>query len=289
MPKAGGEQIAPVISVDESNGLITATAGDKSTTLQLAFQAAQTITPGTTNQTIASGRYLTGTQTIKGDANLVASNIVSGKSIFGVVGTASVGGSGDTSIEDSLIEGTLTTYTNDRVTSIGGHAFRDCRILTSVSFPSCTSIGGWAFRDCRTLTSVSFPKCTSIDREAFYYCSNLPSVSFPVCTSIGSYAFGYCSKLTSLRLPMCSVISGTYNFYGCRMLTTLILGSNTLCILSNSNAFGDTPIAGQTSLTNGAYGTIYVPASLLTSYQNATNWAYFSSRFATIESLESGS
>ena len=219
----------------------------------------------------------------------ISNNTTDLQEVLEVLQTKAAVGGGDTSIEDGLIERTLTTCTNDRVTSIGGHAFRDCRTLTSVSFPSCTSIGGWAFRDCRTLTSVSFPKCTSIDREAFYYCSKLPSVSFPVCTSIGSYAFGYCSELTSLRLPMCSVISGTYNFYGCRMLTTLILGSNTLCTLSNSNAFGDTPIAGQTSLTNGAYGTIYVPASLLTSYQNATNWAYFSSRFATIESLESGS
>lgn len=50
-------------------------------------QAAQTITPGTSNKTIASGRYLTGTQTIKGDANLVAGNIAKDVTIFGVTGT----------------------------------------------------------------------------------------------------------------------------------------------------------------------------------------------------------
>ena len=49
-------------------------------------KAAQTYTPGTTNQTIAAGRWLTGAQTIKGDANLVANNIKSGVSIFGVAG-----------------------------------------------------------------------------------------------------------------------------------------------------------------------------------------------------------
>lgn len=47
---------------------------------------AQTITPSTSNKTIASGQYLSGVQTIQGDANLVASNILSGKSIFGVTG-----------------------------------------------------------------------------------------------------------------------------------------------------------------------------------------------------------
>lgn len=51
-------------------------------------KGAQTYTPGTTNQTIAAGQYLSGAQTIKGDANLVSSNIVKGKSIFGVTGTA---------------------------------------------------------------------------------------------------------------------------------------------------------------------------------------------------------
>jgi len=45
------------------------------------------ITPGTTNQTIAAG-YHNGGGYVKGDANLIASNIKSGVSIFGVVGTS---------------------------------------------------------------------------------------------------------------------------------------------------------------------------------------------------------
>lgn len=52
-------------------------------------KGAQTYTPTTTNQTIASGQYLDGTQTIQGDANLIPDNIVNGVSIFGVSGTAS--------------------------------------------------------------------------------------------------------------------------------------------------------------------------------------------------------
>lgn len=66
---------------------------DGSKTQQLTTKATATITPGTTNQTIASGTYLTGTQTISGDANLVAGNIKSGTTIFGVTGTYSGGGS----------------------------------------------------------------------------------------------------------------------------------------------------------------------------------------------------
>lgn len=57
-------------------------------------KAAETITPGTENQTIAANQYLTGAQTIKGDGNLSAGNIKKGVSIFGVIGTLEAGSSG---------------------------------------------------------------------------------------------------------------------------------------------------------------------------------------------------
>ena len=114
---ATATQATPSISVD-SAGLITASttqsagyvsSGTKSATEQLTTQAAQTITPGTSNKTIASGRYLTGTQTIKGDSNLVASNIKSGVSIFGVAG--------------SLTSGITTEYVVNNGTRADGSAY----------------------------------------------------------------------------------------------------------------------------------------------------------------------
>ena len=65
----------------------TAYVNGSKVTGTIASQAAQTITPGTSNKTIAAGKYLSGKQTIKGDANLVAGNIKSGVSIFGVSGS----------------------------------------------------------------------------------------------------------------------------------------------------------------------------------------------------------
>lgn len=90
------EQATPSISVSDT-GLITAsstqtsgyvTADTKSATKQLTTQAAKTITPGTNSQTaVASGVYTTGVITVEGDTNLVAANIKSGETIFGVTGT----------------------------------------------------------------------------------------------------------------------------------------------------------------------------------------------------------
>ena len=90
--------------IDGSGNIVTGTMPE---------QDAQTITPGTSDKTIASGRYLTGTQTIKGDSNLVASNIVSGKTIFGVAGSYTGGAkyvTGSFTIE--------TTYDMDKTVTL---------------------------------------------------------------------------------------------------------------------------------------------------------------------------
>lgn len=73
-------------------------------------KSAQTYTPTTTDQTIASGQYLTGVQTIKGDANLIAANIADGVSIFGVTGTHS-GGGGTTHVSGRVLFGSKCYYT----------------------------------------------------------------------------------------------------------------------------------------------------------------------------------
>ena len=96
---ATATQATPNINVSPT-GLITASAtqsagyvssGTKEATKQLSTKSAATYTPSTSNQTISSGYYLTGAQTIKGDSNLVTSNIKSGVSIFGVSGNAKIG------------------------------------------------------------------------------------------------------------------------------------------------------------------------------------------------------
>lgn len=81
------QNVTPVVTsgyVD--TGVAGAVSVSGSKTKQLATQAATTITPGTTPQTIPAETYLTGAVTVAGDANLVGSNIVANHSIFGVNG-----------------------------------------------------------------------------------------------------------------------------------------------------------------------------------------------------------
>jgi len=92
------------------------TAGNSSVSLtaSVTTQGAQTIYPSTSDQTIASGRYLTGAQTIKAvsQTNLSADNIKSGTTItisngqsnlWSVTGTYTGGGGGSASIDTKTV------------------------------------------------------------------------------------------------------------------------------------------------------------------------------------------
>lgn len=100
------QSVTPTVSAGYvSSGTAGTITVSGSGTSQLTTQAAQTIHPATTDQTIASGRYLTGAQTIKAvtTTNLIADNIIEGVTVkvgdssdddcvTSVTGTAQTGG-----------------------------------------------------------------------------------------------------------------------------------------------------------------------------------------------------
>lgn len=109
-PSESTKTVSPDSGYD---GLIKVTVNAISSTYigsDVTKKNAATYIPKTTDQSIASGQYLSGTQTIKGDANLVAGNIRNGVSIFGVAGTyaggGSSGGSGNNNVEAYAITDT---------------------------------------------------------------------------------------------------------------------------------------------------------------------------------------
>ena len=196
----------------------------------------------------------------------------------------------------------LTTVSFPAATSIEASAFYNCANLETVLFPAVISIGSSAFYSCSRLTAASFPAATSIGNLAFYSCSRLTDVSFPAAVTIWSSAFNGCSSLTTVLFPAAKYISN-WAFYNCSWLATvslpaaisirssafarcfhlvsLYLMGSTVCSLTASNAFTSTPIIGY-SASAGQVGSIYVPASLLATYQSRSIWSYFSSRFVGV-------
>lgn len=132
----GTTYTAPTISVNSSTGLITAThvqnigytwyadyiRGDSTTTAtqQLTTKSATTYNTSTTDQTISSGQYLTGTQTIKAVtvSGLSADKILSGT-------TVKVGDANDddriTSVTGTVTFSTIYTGSSDPSSSTGSN------------------------------------------------------------------------------------------------------------------------------------------------------------------------
>lgn len=225
------------------------------------------------------------------------------------VNVASSGGGGDTSIEDGLIQGTLTSYTNDRIAKIRDYGFAYCSSLTSLSVPNATKAGSYAFYNCSALTSLNIPNITSIEYAS---CRNIgvTEINWPQITYLGSYAIAYCNNLTKVNLPSVANVSSSnalaYNpkleivdlasatgiasqtFYNNYILKAVILRSSKMATLANKSAFtGCYHILGTTNSTynpNGDKdGYIYVPRDLVASYQAATNWSTYSTQFRALE------
>lgn len=297
-----GKALDLVVTLDvDDNGLITATAGDKTKTHQMAFQPAKTITPGTADQIAVSGAYYTGGDVVvAGDSSLVPENIKSGVSIFGVNGIAE----NADEVFDKVLNRGFTEVGHSTVTKIGDYAFCGCSNLSHISFPNAeiigtsafaycskivsvylpmaSSVGNYAFGYCRMLDSVNFPEATSFAYGVLNYCSALTNVSLPKLRTLGNYTFAGCSNLTSLSFPMLTQILSSA-FSGCRNLSSLTLGASLVCALNNSNAFNSTPYVGYSSYFSGT-PYIFVPGNLLKSYRSAINWSYFSNYFAALNS-----
>jgi hypothetical protein len=70
---------------------------------------------------------------------------------------ASDGGESNTEIEDSIVNKTITSYSNNRVTTIGSYVFEDCSSLTEISIgKNIQSIGYTSFGSCKNLQIVYY-------------------------------------------------------------------------------------------------------------------------------------
>ena len=122
---SGSESITPTVSAGYiTNGTAGTVSTSGSKTLQLTTQAAVTYYPSSSDQTISSGKYLTGAQTIKA----VATNGINAANIKDGV-TIKVGDSAD----DDRIVSVTGTFTDASTVSTGQTAAAAAQILTGYS------------------------------------------------------------------------------------------------------------------------------------------------------------
>lgn len=195
------------------------------------------------------------------------------------------------------------------VTAIEDNTFYSCNNLVDVSIPQATSVGETAFYLCENILTISLPLVTSLGSGAFQKCSKLASIELPNVTTAGSSAFNQCSKLTSINLPKLTAVAAdmfrycyilktidlgpittvpAYGFRDCRRTTAIIIRSEVLCPLEDTNAF--TNCYHLLGTKNSTYNPnslkdcyIYVPAALVDEYKAAANWSTYETQFRAIE------
>lgn len=188
--------------------------------------------------------------------------------------------------EDAIIEGTLSEYTNDRVTSIARSMFYHNTSLVSVNFPKVKSVHGTAFAECEKLTTVNMPQVENVGYgqygSAFQNCPRLKEFIAPKIRHIGAYSFSYCLSLVkvdigletnSLTTDICRI--GYCAFDGTK-LKELIIRRKTFVYGLEENALRGTPIANGT-------GYIYVPRDVIVQYRLLDQWCNVESQIRALE------
>ena len=119
-------------------------------------KAAATYTPGRSDQTIAAGQYLSGVQTIKGDSNLQAANIISGTTIFGVTGNATVEShriESNKSVTISNTSGSITPTSGNNAMAAVSYSVQGVDASKIVSGQSILGVNGTATGESHTVQS----------------------------------------------------------------------------------------------------------------------------------------
>ncbi len=162
-------------------------------------------------------------------------------------------------------------------------AYYSDRIISLPSeFNSIYAFGREFYRSSITEIPSEKKDVSIICHEAFFNC-NFLSINLSNCTEVGQSAFGACTSLRKVVLPNCSVICFAA-FSACYSLSELYLLSNSVVLLNGFNWFYSTPIVSSYYL--GYFGSIYVRASLLSEYQVAPNWSYYSARLVGLTDEE---
>ncbi len=200
----------------------------------------------------------------------------------------------------------LTSITiPNSVTSIGNHAFSDCKIskiyfsgtmeewCTKAFSPNSISSSYTLYINGEAVTNAVIPNSvTIIGVEAFRNCTSLTSITIPnSVTSIGRQAFQACSSLTKVVIGDGATSIGQSAFAGCTYLENIVIGSGVTSNGIGSGAFANCPylmsvickaeyppvISSDVFSGCGVLSGIdlYVPEKSVARYKKASVWSEF--------------
>lgn len=191
------------------------------------------------------------------------------------------GGGGGSDLARQVIDRTVTEVSDDTIETIGNYAFAYCSYLQSLKSKSVKNIGDFGANTCTALKELYLPSLTTIGKNAFSTCHALESICLPSVTKINDSAFASCTNLVSADFSSRVTMTATV-FNNDTKFKILILRANTCSVLSKITVFGGTCFASGKS-----GGILLVPAALIETYKNTTNWStiygYGTNQFLALE------
>lgn len=163
-----------------------------------------------------------------------------------------------------------------KVKTISTYAFTGCKGITEVDIPNCTYLWNYAFQGCTSIVTVNAQSLVSdVGTAVFSGCTSLANVNLESLKKAANDMFKNCTSLRSISLPSVTSIS-TSALKTCTNLETLILAGSAMATLGDAASLSGTKIAKGT-------GYIYVPNSLIATYQADAKWRTYSAQFRAIE------
>lgn len=149
---------------------------------------------------------------------------------------------GDEEVIRSILNKTITEFSDDKLQTLKSYAFYNCDNLLSVNLPNLTSLGlstvPNTFSYCDSLQTVSLPKLTPLTEGLFTGCKSLKNVVlYNGITTIPKNCFNGCKSLTFDDTFFSKIkIINSGGFRGCNSLSEVNLP---LLTSLGSYAFGD--------------------------------------------------
>lgn len=160
----------------------------------------RTITPRTTNQTIAAGNYLSGNVTIAGDADLVAGNIKQGKNIFGVNGTCK-----EAAIVTKTVAYSGSSYVLYDASGNRGYFYR--LVIGAIDITPCLIVAL-----CGRAATIMYPNINGLSNLGFNAAAETYGGNYPD-SSLGSNKSQFSVSKSNIVIPVLTTGGSDHTYF----------------------------------------------------------------------------
>lgn len=191
------------------------------------------------------------------------------------------GGGGEDTLK-ALLDNTLTDFEYSGSGVITQNLFSRKTALKNIKLSGVTLNGTAQFSSCTSLELARLDGVTSLGTNATFQNAGKDAtklvIVLPSATSCPSDCFRACNVNAVVDFGPNFTSLGIRSFYGNSFVGTIILRSSSVVTCGNSNAIS--------SIVSGGSAIIYVPQSLIATYQNDTNWSLAYAAGVTFTAIE---